>query len=130
VPNPDYRAVLFDAVHTYFRLDGNEKREEQQLLQSGEYGEAGREMMTVLEKREEKGRRLGLKEGEQKGEEKGERKALQNALLLFLSTRFERLPESLEKQVRRVKEVDRLNTLIQQACQAESAEEIARLLEN
>ena len=116
VQEPGYRQVLFDALLTYFRLNRREEVETQQILESGEYGEAGEEMMTVLEKLEAKGRR------------EGQREALQNSLLLYLRTRYIEVPADLEAQIRAISNIDRLNELIAAAYRSQHLEDFIHLL--
>jgi hypothetical protein len=101
---------------TYFRLNRQEEAETQQILESGEYGEAGEEMMTVLEKLEAKGRR------------EGQREALQNSLLLYLRTHYNEVPANLEVRIRAISDIDRLNELIEAAYRSRRLEDFIQLL--
>jgi len=82
------------------------------LLQSGGYGEVSEMLNTVFGRLEQA----------------AERKALQNALLDVVQSRFPGAPDSLEAQIRRVRDLSRLKELIRRAATAATVDEIELLL--
>jgi hypothetical protein len=111
-----YRRLLLDAVRSYFTLSRVEQAEEQQLLQSGAYGEV-REMLDT-----ELGRL------EHAAESRGETRALRTALVAILESRFTIIPEEITTRIDRLERPVAIERLIRRASVAESLEEIERLL--
>lgn len=111
-----YRGLLLDTISTYYTLNKSEREEEQEMLQSPEFTEVNRQMLTAFEKLERKAERKGIQKGEQKG--------LQIALLTILHSRFPTMPDSLESSIRKIKDQDQLQALIQRAATAHDLGEV------
>ena len=66
----------------------------------------------------------GEERGEKRGEKRGELRAKREPVLKFLRFRFDSIPLSVEKKIKSVRSVDRLDALFDQAATAESISEI------
>ncbi|MDQ2733143.1 MAG: hypothetical protein M3Y56_15935 [Armatimonadota bacterium] len=116
VPDETYRGLLLDTVSTYYKLNKSEQEEERELLQSSDFGEVKRQMLTEFEKIERRAERKGIQKGEQKG--------IQDALLTLLHSRFPAVPDSVESGIRKIHDQQQLQTLIQRAATAHDLGEV------
>ena len=66
----------------------------------------------------------GEERGERRGEKRGELRAKRESVLQLLQLRFDSIPPSVEKQIKSVRSVNRLNALFEQAATANSISEI------
>ena len=119
--DPARRSLLVDFVETYLPLAGSEKTEFQQIVTADqEYAEVEK-MITVYEK---EGIRKGRQEGRQEGLAKGRQEGLQEALILQLEKRFGKLDDAVKRRVRRLRSVERLDSLLLAVLDAQSVEDL------
>jgi hypothetical protein len=111
-----YQELLLDAIRTYYKLSGAERRAEERLLRTGRYGEVEAMAQTVFERMEARARREGAVE------------ALQGALVGLLRSRFPGTPESIVRRIERIRKPADLEELINRVGTASSLEEIQPLL--
>ena len=104
---PEERDALVAIISESIR-EGSRRKEADEMEQ------------TIAEYLEERGE----KRGERRGEKRGELKATREAVLKILQTRFDSVPESIFKQVKSLRSMDRLNTLLRKAIVAQSIDEI------
>jgi hypothetical protein len=111
-----YQELLFDAVQTYYRLSGTERREEQRLWASREFDAEGEMAQTFLERMKSRARRAGRQEGRQE--------ALQETLLKLVRNRFPAAAAGYETRIRQERDPERLAVMIDRALTVASLEEI------
>ena len=68
-------------------------------------------METAATRLREEGRLIGLREGRQEGRQEGQIKTLQRTIIVALETRFGSVPTTLERKIKRVQDLARLQTL-------------------
>lgn len=112
----EYQGLLLDAIQTYYKLSGAERRAEERLVRSGRFGEVDEMAQTVLGRMEAKARREGRVE------------ALQQSVRRAILTRFPDAPGTLTDQVERVTDPAALDDLLGRVIAAPSLQEIERLL--
>jgi hypothetical protein len=104
----EYQELLLDAVESYYKLSGRERKAEEQLVRSGRYGEVKQVAQTVLERREARAQLETM------------RHAVQQAIL----TRFPEAPPELLARVERQRSVRALEALHRQAILAPDLAEL------
>jgi hypothetical protein len=116
VRGDEYQELLLDAVQSYYRLSGRERRIEEQLLRSGRYRGMDELAQTVMERREARARR-------ESAVETGQR-----SLIAVITARFPHVAEGVIARIERIQDPKTLDSLIRQAAVAPSLEEIERHL--
>lgn len=137
VEDVPYRRLLLNAVRTYFKLNGAEQRQEEELLRSEEFGKGVSEMFeqylhTELGKLESDAKNQGLQEGLNRGLQEGLNRGLQeglnrgrqDALLTLLRSRFSGIPNEVIASIQNLTDPDSLDALIRRAATAASLEEV------
>ena len=66
----------------------------------------------------------GEARGERRGEKRGKLKAKREDILRLLRFRFDNVPPAVEKKVKSIRRIDRLDTLFEKAAIAKSISEI------
>ena len=66
----------------------------------------------------------GQKRGERRGEKRGELRAKRENLLRVMRFRFDAIPESVEKKVKSIRSINRLDALFEKALSAKNISEI------
>ena len=72
----------------------------------------------------EQGRQQGEEIGLRRGEEIGFRRALQQSIVRFLSHRFQRIPEDLQKNISSLNDVQKLRNLLDASLEVDSLEQL------
>ncbi len=67
----------------------------------------------------------GEKRGEKRGEIRGEKRAKQELLIKLLQSRFDRVPESVTKQISSIRSASRLDALFEDALNAKNLNELS-----
>ena len=70
------------------------------------------------------GEKRGEIRGEKRGEVRGEKRAKQELLIKLLQSRFDRVPESVSKQISSIRSASRLDGLFEDALNAKSLSEL------
>ena len=65
-----------------------------------------------------------IQQGEERGEKRGALRAKREAVLKLLQLRFDSIPPSIEKRIKLVRRVNRLDAVFDQAATANSISEI------
>ena len=99
------RSLLVEFVETYVPLMGNDFIEFQELIHTENQYEEVEKMVTVYE---------------QKGIEKGIEKGKQNTLVILLEKRFGSVPEEMDRAIRAIDSIERLDELLLSVFDAKS----------
>ncbi len=66
----------------------------------------------------------GIIEGEKRGEKRGEMRAKREVALKLLHLQFDHIPENITKKISAMRNISRLDSLIEKVATAESLDEI------
>ena len=123
------RAIYYLILLIYHRRPTDERDTlmdivSQTLAERSQTEEVADMTQTIAEYFIQEGEKRGEERGEKRGEKRGELRAKREVVLKFLRFRFDSIPSSMEKKIKSVRSVDRLDALFDQAAIAESISEI------